>query len=108
MTLPVMLAHQKPQTVTVHPSIRPQRDTNPVHKDIPPVCSMLLETAQKGRQAVSGLLAHDAWGGLEGQAMQAWAAWETPQPPRSCYHRCIQPLSRLRLEAKCSWVHLVA
>lgn len=48
---------------------------------------------------MSGLLARDAWGGLGGQAEQAWAAWENPQPPRSCHLRCIQPLSLLHLEA---------
>lgn len=92
-----MLVHQTPQTPPLPPGS--QQHTDLVHQDTPPACLMLLETAQKGRLAVSGPLARDACGGLEGQAMQAWAAWENPQPPSSCYLRCIQLLSRVHLEA---------
>lgn len=61
---------------------------------------MLLETEQVERQAVSGLLARDAWGRLGGQGGQAWGAWETPHLQGCCYLHCIHPLSRLHLVSK--------
>ena len=79
-----------------------------VHQYIPPVCLMPPKTAQIGRQAKSGLLARDAWGELGGQAVQAVGVQETPQPPRSCYLRCIQHLARLHLFTMRTWVQLVA